>query len=77
MLLLQSTPGGILLPESSQAMGMESLVGKVLHVGSAVKAKFSLGDLVLYSRYNSTDVEAAEGEVSFVAESSIVAKLLE
>lgn len=54
---------------------MDGDVGEVLGVGPGVKLSVSAGDTVLYSRYSSSDVEAPQGEVTFVAESSIIAKL--
>lgn len=71
----QQTAGGILLASSSNPSMQDAQVGTVLAVGPDVDIGVSAGDLVLFSKYSSSDIEAAGGDVCFVAQKSILAKL--
>lgn len=71
----QKTKGGILLPDSAQRPGMEALVGTVVAVGEDSELEVEAGDTVLFNKYGSSDVEAPDGQVSFVQARSILAKL--
>lgn len=53
----------------------EAYVGSVLAVGDDVDVGVKAGDTVLYSKYSSTDIEVPGGELCFVAQKSILAKL--
>jgi co-chaperonin GroES (HSP10) len=74
-LSVQTTAGGLILSTTGGKALQDALVGEVLAVGESVEAAISKGDKVLYSKYSSTDVSVADGEVCFVAEKSILAKL--
>lgn len=71
----QVTAGGILLASSSKPALADALVGTVLAVGDDVDIGVAQGDTVLFSKYSSSDVEAPSGEVCFVAQKSVLAKL--
>ena len=51
----------------------EAIVGKVLAVGEDLEIQ--AGDTVIYSKYSTTDVKTPEGDISFVAQKSILATL--
>lgn len=50
-------------------------IGSVVAVGEDVDIGVAVGDMVLYTKYGSSDIEVPNGEVSFVAQKSILAKL--
>lgn len=72
---MQKTAGGILLTSSATPKMDDALIGTVMAVGNEVDIGVSVGDLVLFTRYGSSDVEVPDGEVCFVAQKSILAKL--
>lgn len=53
----------------------DALVGTVVAVGEDVDVGVAVGDLVLFTKYGSSDIEVPNGEVCFVAQKSILAKL--
>ncbi|PRW56031.1 elongation factor mitochondrial [Chlorella sorokiniana] len=70
------TAGGILLAPTSSGRSMQdALVGTVVAVGDDVDLGVAVGDRVLFSKYGSSDLEVPDGEVCFVAQKSILAKL--
>ncbi|EFN58613.1 hypothetical protein CHLNCDRAFT_140815 [Chlorella variabilis] len=72
----KQTAGGILLSPTSSGKSMQdALVGTVLAVGEDVDIGVAAGDRVLFSKYGSSDVEVPDGEICFVAQKSILAKL--
>ena len=52
-----------------------ALTGTIVAVGDEVEIDVAAGDQVLYTKYGSSDIETDEGNVSFVVEKSILAKL--
>jgi len=52
-----------------------ALTGTVVAVGDEVDIPIAAGDNVLYTKYGSSDIETDDGDVSFVAQKSILAKL--
>lgn len=72
---MQTTSGGLLLSSGTTKPIQEALIGEILSVGEDVKIEVKVGDKVLYSKYSSSDVKVPDGEVSFVAEKSILAVL--
>jgi chaperonin GroES len=74
--LLQTTSGGLVLPTSAtkSAMG-DAIIGTVVAVGEDCELGLAAGDQVLFTKYGSTEVEVPDGQVCFVAEKSIMAKL--
>ncbi|GAB4820934.1 hypothetical protein N2152v2_007980 [Parachlorella kessleri] len=72
----QVSAGGILLAGSSKQAMADALVGEVLAVGDDVELPgVAKGDTVLFSKYSSSDVAVPGGEVCFVAQRSVLAKL--
>ncbi len=69
------TAGGVLLTSGATEQLSEAVVGTVLAVGSGVEAGVSVGDDVLFLKYSSADVEVPDGDICFVAEKSVLAKL--
>jgi chaperonin GroES len=70
------TAGGILLTGSAASNPMQDgLLGTVVAVGDDVDIGVKAGDRVLFSKYGSSDLEVDGGQVSFVAQKSILAKL--
>lgn len=70
--------GGVILTAgagASAGMGDGVLTGTVVSVGEDVDVGVAAGDLVLFTKYGSSDIETDEGSVSFVAQKSILAKL--
>lgn len=75
---MQSTESGLILSSSasSGAMGMQDAVlGEVLAVGSDVNVKVKKGDKILYSKYSTSDISVPDGDVTFVAQKSVLATL--
>jgi len=50
-------------------------VGTVVAIGDEVDLGVVVGDMVLFTKYGSSDLEVPNGEVCFVAQKSILAKL--
>ncbi|PSC72816.1 molecular chaperone [Micractinium conductrix] len=72
----KATAGGILLTPTSGSKGMQdALVGTVLAVGEDCDIGVAVGDRVLFSKYSSSDVEVPDGEICFVVQKSVLAKL--
>jgi len=70
----QTTAGGILLASSSAPRMDEATVGTVMAVGDEVEG-IAVGDMVLFTKYGTSDIEVPDGDVCFVAQKSILAKL--
>lgn len=60
---------------SSKPSMSDALIGTVVAVGEECDLGLEKGDTVLFSKYSSSDLETASGEVCFVAKRSILAKL--
>ena len=73
--VLQRTEGGLLLTGGTTQSIQEAVVGKVLAVGEEAEISVKVGDIVLFSKYSTTDVKVPDGEVCFVAQKSILATL--
>jgi chaperonin GroES len=73
--LLQKSAGGLILAGSSSESLDAALTGTIVAVGDEVEIDVAAGDQVLYTKYGSSDIETDEGNVSFVVEKSILAKL--
>lgn len=71
----QTTSGGLLLSSGTTKPIQEALIGEVLSVGEDVDIDVKVGSKVLFSKYSSSDVKSANGDVSFVAQKSILATL--
>jgi len=75
---MQTTDGGIILSTKTSTPSMslqDALIGVVVAVGSEVDIKVQKGDKVLYSKYSTSDVAIPDGDVTFVAQKSVLATL--
>lgn len=70
-----ASAGGVLLPSSATKGMGDALIGEVIAVGEEVDIAVKAGDVVLYQKYSSADVETPGGELTFVAQRSIMATL--
>uniref|UniRef100_A0A7S0RG12 10 kDa chaperonin n=1 Tax=Chlamydomonas leiostraca TaxID=1034604 RepID=A0A7S0RG12_9CHLO len=71
----QRTAGGILLPKGPPKANSDAHIGEVVAIGEDVKLSLSKGDQVVFQKYAMAEVEIKDGQVIFVAEKSILAKL--
>jgi co-chaperonin GroES (HSP10) len=55
-------------------MGDSTLTGTVVAVGEEVDVGVAAGDVVLFTKYGSSELETDEGSVNFVVQKSILAK---
>ncbi|EIE24068.1 GroES-like protein [Coccomyxa subellipsoidea C-169] len=69
------TEGGLMLTGGATKAIQDSYIGKVLAKGSEVDIEVNVGDTVIFSKYNTTDVKVPDGEVMFVAQKSVMAVL--
>ena len=54
----------------------ETQIGEVISCGNDVKGGYKKGDVVMISRFGgTTEVEVVDGEIVFVAETSVLCKL--
>lgn len=76
-LQLQKSAGGVILTagSSGSSMGDSTLTGTVVAVGDEVDVGVAAGDVVLFTKYGSSELETDEGSVNFVVQKSILAKL--
>lgn len=74
---LQKSAGGVILTggSSGSSMGDSTLTGTVVAVGEEVDVGVAAGDVVLFTKYGSSELETDEGSVNFVVQKSILAKL--
>ena len=57
-------------------MGLQdAIIGQVVAVGKEVEISVKAGDKVLYSKYSTSDITAQDGDVTFVAQKSVLATL--
>lgn len=69
------TAGGILLPKGPPKGNSDAHIGEVIAIGEEVDLPLQKGDMVIYQKYAMAEVEVPDGEVIFVAQKSILAKL--
>ena len=75
---MQKSAGGVILTAGSSGgsgMGDSTLTGTVVAVGEEVDVGLAAGDVVLFTKYGSNEIETDEGSVNFVVQKSILAKL--
>ena len=53
----------------------DASIGKVLGIGEDVETEVKVGDVVVFSKYATSDIKVPDGEVCFVAQKSILATL--
>lgn len=69
------TAGGILLPKAPPKANSDAHIGEVIAVGEEVELSVKPGDKVVFQKYAMAEVEVKEGNILFVAQKSILAKL--
>eukprot|EP00878_Enallax_costatus_P002010 GHUV01002174.1.p2 GENE.GHUV01002174.1~~GHUV01002174.1.p2 ORF type:complete len:135 (+),score=30.95 GHUV01002174.1:123-527(+) len=69
------TAAGILLPKGPPKSNSDAHFGEVIAVGEGVTLGLAAGDKVVFNKYAMAEVEVPDGEIIFVAEKSILAKL--
>jgi chaperonin GroES len=73
-----TTDSGIIISTKASTPSMslsDALIGEVVAVGSQVDIKVKKGDKIVYSKYSTSDVSVPEGDVTFVAQKSVLATL--
>ncbi len=76
----ESTPGGIILPDSAREKPQKGEVlavgpGKTLEQGSREEMEVKEGDVVLYSKYGGTDIKIDDQEYKILSVRDILAVL--
>jgi chaperonin GroES len=74
----ETTPGGIVLPDSARKRPTEGEViavgtGRVLRNGERVPVSVAVGDTIVYSKYAGTEVTVDAEDLVIVDEDSILA----
>ena len=77
-----TTPGGILVPETAKEKPQEGKViaagpGKLDDSGKRIKMEVKVGDRVLYARYSGTEIKAEENKKVLILRESDVLALVE
>ncbi len=78
----ETTPGGIVLPDTAKEKPQKGKVeavgtGRLLDNGKRVKPDLKPGDVVLFGKYAGTDVKIGDEEYKIVQEREILAKIEE
>jgi chaperonin GroES len=71
----KTTAGGLIMSTSGTKQIHDAVIGTVVAVGEDVEITVAKGDTVLFSKQGSSDVPVPDGEVCFVQQRSILAKL--
>lgn len=74
----ESTPGGIILPDSAREKPQKGQVlavgpGKTLEQGSKEEMEVKEGDVVLYTKYGGTDIKVEDQEYKILSVRDILA----
>jgi len=77
-----TTPGGILVPETAKEKPQEGKViaagpGKLDDSGKRIKMEVKVGDRVLYAKYSGTEIKAEENKKVLILRESDVLALVE
>ncbi|MBI3124473.1 MAG: co-chaperone GroES [Ignavibacteriales bacterium] len=73
----ETTKGGIILPDTVKEKPFEGTVvavggGKILDNGTVAKLTVKVGDIVLYSKYSTSDIKVEGEDYLIVRESDIL-----
>ena len=76
----ETTPGGIVLPDTAKEKPQKGTLvavgeGKLLDDGTRAAMLVAVGDEVLFGKYSGTEVEVEGQELMIMKESDILAKL--
>lgn len=74
----ESTPGGIILPDSAREKPQKGEVlavgpGKTLEKGDKEEMEVKVGDVVLYTKYGGTDIKVEDEEYKILSVRDILA----
>lgn len=77
----ETTPGGIVLPDTAKEKPQRGRViavgpGKLLDNGERAPMSVAVGDEVIYGKYAGTDVEVDGVELKILREADILAKIV-
>ena len=68
--------GGLIIAGTNDDKTAETQIGDVLAIGNGVDCGIQVGDVIMFGRFGgTTELEVADGEVCFVAQTTIMAKL--
>lgn len=77
----ETTPGGIVLPDTAKERPQRGKVlavgpGRLLDNGKRTEMSVAVGDEVIFGKYSGTDIEIEGKEVKILRESDVLAKVL-
>ncbi len=77
----ETTPGGIVLPDTAKEKPQRGVVlavgpGRLLDNGKRTEVSVAVGDEVIFGKYSGTDIEIDGREVKILRESDVLAKVV-
>jgi len=77
----ETTPGGIVLPDTAKEKPQRGTVlavgpGRLLDNGKRTEVSVAVGDEVIFGKYSGTDIEIDGREVKILRESDVLAKVV-
>lgn len=77
----ETTPGGIVLPDTAKEKPQRGTVlavgpGRLLDNGKRSEISVAVGDEVIFGKYSGTDIEIDGREVKILRESDVLAKVV-
>lgn len=77
----ETTPGGIVLPDTAKEKPQRGIVlavgpGRLLDSGKRTEVSVAVGDEVIFGKYSGTDIEIDGREVKILRESDVLAKVV-
>jgi len=77
----ETTPGGIVLPDTAKEKPQRGKVlavgpGRLMDSGKRTEMSVAVGDEVIFGKYSGTDIELEGKELKILRESDVLAKVL-
>jgi len=77
----ETTPGGIVLPDTAKEKPQRGKVlavgpGRLMDTGKRTEMSVAVGDEVIFGKYSGTDIELEGKELKILRESDVLAKVL-
>jgi chaperonin GroES len=77
----ETTPGGIVLPDTAKEKPQRGKVlaigpGRLMDNGKRTEMSVAVGDEVIFGKYSGTDIELEGKELKILRESDVLAKVL-
>jgi chaperonin GroES len=77
----ETTPGGIVLPDTAKEKPQRGKVlaigpGRLMDNGKRTEMSVAVGDEVIFGKYSGTDIELEGKELKILRESDVLAKIL-